>query len=161
MQSHLGVSSVVNDEDQNTVTGAGSVFGGMGPYPLSYPITNYSDVVHPSAAGELAFSGDMGDAAVDMDGGVFRTTFWGFPFEAVGPLSDRVELMQTFFDWCGGLTPDCPADLNGDGVVDVLDLLAVLAVWGPCPGCPEDINGDGVVNVLDLLEVLAAWGPCP
>ncbi len=26
--------------------------------------------------------------------------------------------------------------------------------------CPEDINGDGTVDVLDLLEVLSAWGPC-
>ena len=55
----------------------------------------------------------------------------------------------------------CPADVTGDGVVDVLDLLAVLGKWGTCPGCPEDITGDGVVDVLDLLEVLAAWGPCP
>ncbi len=58
-------------------------------------------------------------------------------------------------------TSGCPADVTGDGTVDVLDLLAVLAAWGPCePDCPEDINGDGVVDVLDMLEVLAAWGPC-
>ncbi len=55
----------------------------------------------------------------------------------------------------------CPEDINGDGVVNISDLLAVLAAWGPCPGCPEDITGDGVVNVTDLLAVLAAWGPCP
>ena len=58
------------------------------------------------------------------------------------------------------LVPPCPPDVNGDGVVDVLDLLAVLAAWGNAGG-PEDINGDGIVNVLDMLEVLAAWGPCP
>jgi Tol biopolymer transport system component len=29
------------------------------------------------------------------------------------------------------------------------------------PTCPPDINGDGIVDVLDLLELLAAWGPCP
>jgi hypothetical protein len=55
--------------------------------------------------------------------------------------------------------PSCPGDVNGDGVVDVLDLLLVLAAWGN-PGGPEDINGDGIVDVLDLLEVLANWGPC-
>ena len=27
-------------------------------------------------------------------------------------------------------------------------------------GVPEDVTGDGLVDVLDLLEVLAAWGPC-
>jgi hypothetical protein len=59
------------------------------------------------------------------------------------------------------LCEDCPPDINGDGDVTVLDLLMLLAAWGPCPSCPEDINGDGEVSVLDLLELLAAWGPCP
>ena len=48
-------------------------------------------------------------------------------------------------------------DITGDGVVDVLDLLQLLAAWGPCPGCDEDINGDDVVDVLDLLIVLGEW----
>ncbi len=58
-------------------------------------------------------------------------------------------------------SPPCPADINGDGKVDVLDLLMVLAAWGMTGEIPEDINGDGTVDVLDLLELLAAWGPCP
>ncbi|MBT8484206.1 MAG: VCBS repeat-containing protein, partial [Phycisphaerae bacterium] len=49
-------------------------------------------------------------------------------------------------------------DIDGDGVVGFLDLLAVLAAWGPCPGCPQDLDGDGVVGFTDLLVVLAAWG---
>ncbi len=60
--------------------------------------------------------------------------------------------------------PGCEADLFEDGVVDVLDLLVVLAKWGPCPPegeCFGDVNDDGTVDVLDLLEVLSAWGPCP
>jgi len=52
----------------------------------------------------------------------------------------------------------CPADITGDGVVDVLDLLEVLSQWGGSG--TADVTGDGVVDVLDLLEVLAAWGPC-
>jgi len=28
---------------------------------------------------------------------------------------------------------DCPADVNGDGTVNVLDLLSVISVWGDCP----------------------------
>jgi hypothetical protein len=55
----------------------------------------------------------------------------------------------------------CPADVNADGVVDVLDLLAVIGDWGPCPPpCEADVNADGIVDVLDLLAVIAAWGPC-
>ena len=28
------------------------------------------------------------------------------------------------------------------------------------PGCPGDLNWDGVVDVDDLLILLANWGPC-
>ena len=27
----------------------------------------------------------------------------------------------------------CDADINGDGIVDVSDLLALISVWGMCP----------------------------
>ena len=48
-------------------------------------------------------------------------------------------------------------DINGDGVVDVIDILELLASFGPCSGCTADINDDGVVDVVDLLIVLANW----
>lgn len=54
-----------------------------------------------------------------------------------------------------------PGDLNGDGVVDVSDLLVLLGAWGPCPRgneCPADLNDDGTVDVFDLLVLLANWG---
>ena len=58
--------------------------------------------------------------------------------------------------------PPIPGDTNGDGVVNVTDLLAVIAAWGPCPAppatCPADLNGDGLVNVADLLIVITNWG---
>jgi hypothetical protein len=31
----------------------------------------------------------------------------------------------------------------------------------PVPSCAADLNGDGVVNVSDLLQLLGAWGTCP
>jgi len=49
--------------------------------------------------------------------------------------------------------------------VDVLDLIALLAGWGPCPPgpefCPADIYRDGSVTVLDLILLLANWSPAP
>ena len=54
----------------------------------------------------------------------------------------------------------CPADLNGDGTVGILDLLSLLAAWGTNPGGPPDFDGDGVVGILDLLALLANWGRC-
>lgn len=60
----------------------------------------------------------------------------------------------------GGPLP-CPADCsNGDGLVNVTDLLALLGAWGQVgSGC--DIAGGNSVNVTDLLALLAAWGSCP
>lgn len=52
------------------------------------------------------------------------------------------------------------ADLNGDGVVDGVDLAFLLNAWGPCAGCPEDLNGDGTVDGLDLAFLLNMFGPC-
>lgn len=51
-----------------------------------------------------------------------------------------------------------PADFNGDGEVNVLDLLTLLSAWGDCDDCSEDLTDDQTVNVLDLLELLSAWG---
>lgn len=62
------------------------------------------------------------------------------------------------FDMFRELLVPTPADINCDGSVNVLDLLAVIGAWGPCTGpCASDLNGDGAVNVLDLLAVIGAW----
>ncbi len=71
---------------------------------------------------------------------------------------------ETSEDLDGDGIPDecqggCPADITGDEVVDVLDLLGILSAWGQS-SVPEDVNGDGIVNMLDLLDVCSAWGPC-
>lgn len=55
-----------------------------------------------------------------------------------------------------------PADLDGDGMVSVSDLILLIVAWGPCPDpplpCPADIDGNGEVNVLDLVELIVNWG---
>lgn len=59
----------------------------------------------------------------------------------------------------------CPADINGNNVVNVTDMLAVINAWGACAAqCPADIAplcGDDQVNVADLLATINAWGSCP
>ncbi|MCH2146981.1 MAG: hypothetical protein MK073_04105 [Phycisphaerales bacterium] len=54
---------------------------------------------------------------------------------------------------------DCPADVTGDGEVNVNDLLAVIGGWGGSDPV-FDIDGDGVVAVNDILVLIGAWGPC-
>ena len=56
---------------------------------------------------------------------------------------------------------DCPWDLDANGSVGVVDLLALLGAWGMNPGGPPDFDGDGDVGVTDLLKLLGMWGACP
>ena len=48
--------------------------------------------------------------------------------------------------------PENPADVNGDGVVNIFDLTLVAQAFGK-DGLQGDVNGDGVVNVFDLVFV--------
>lgn len=54
----------------------------------------------------------------------------------------------------------CTGDVDGSGIVDVVDLLSVISAWGPCSGCNEDTDVDGHVDITDLLSVINAWGTC-
>ena len=53
--------------------------------------------------------------------------------------------------------PSIPADLNGDGRVNGLDLTILLGQWGSSGSA--DIDGDGVVSATDLTALLAQWSP--
>mgnify|MGYP002063985435 CR=1 FL=1 len=39
-------------------------------------------------------------------------------------------------------------DLNGDNLVDVLDLLMLLSVWDCTGGCEADLNADGHLDIM-------------
>ncbi len=45
---------------------------------------------------------------------------------------------------------------NGDAT-----LCAIVTCEGSSGGCAADINGDGLVDVLDIIELISAWGACP
>ena len=52
----------------------------------------------------------------------------------------------------------CAADFNGDGVVNVDDILRLINAWGDSAW--YDISGDGSTDVSDLLILIDAWGVC-
>ncbi|MCK5379595.1 MAG: hypothetical protein KAJ78_09325, partial [Acidobacteria bacterium] len=100
MQDYLGVGDADSDTSQTTVTGAGTVFAGLGPYSLSYPGSNWSDTLTPGAGAAETFSGNAGTAAVEHVTEDYLTVFMGFAFEALPTPADRQNVLQTFLDHC-------------------------------------------------------------
>ncbi|MCH8153417.1 MAG: FG-GAP repeat protein [Planctomycetes bacterium] len=115
------------------------------------------------------------------DGSLLRTmtpTVAGMRFGAdAAPVGDlngdgTIDFVVSAMGAAGGLgqvlvmagIPDSqiPGDLDGDGMVGILDLLILLSSWGPCPdppeSCPADLDSDGAVGIFDLLTLLANWG---
>ncbi len=127
----------------------------------------------PDTPSQLTF----GPGNIDMDPLFADAEFGGFHLSAASPAVDggdpayAAQPGETDLD--GGMRVVAgrvdmgadelqrPADLDGDGVVGILDFLALLSAWGPCPGagaCTADIDGDGSVGILDLLALLSDWG---
>ena len=62
----------------------------------------------------------------------------------------------------GGGGGVCREDTNGDGSINILDLINLLQCFGQpatiACSTGQDINQDGTVNVLDLVALLLAFG---
>jgi len=71
------------------------------------------------------------------------------------------------YDPCSSPLPEtCTADVDGDMIVAVGDILAIIGNWGDCgDGTYRPVgdiaplpNGDCCVTVTDILTVIGAWG---
>jgi len=102
MQNYLGMANSVNDAgDYVAVTGQGTVFSGLGPYSLVYPFTDYSDIVIPDPTAQLAFIGENANgAAIHKNAGTYKTTFLGFPLEAIPSPFDQQQVVGRFLRDC-------------------------------------------------------------
>ena len=80
-------------------------------------------------------------------------------YDANATDSGTCEYAAEGFDCDGNPTGGCPEDINGNGTVEVSDVLTLLSEFGCTSGCgPADIDGDGAVSVTDILLLLAAFG---
>ena len=51
-----------------------------------------------------------------------------------------------------------PGDVDGDGIVNIEDILLILADFGSCTGpCPGDLDDDGDVDIDDLLITIGGF----
>ena len=62
-------------------------------------------------------------------------------------------------DGMADVNPQIIGDVDVNGVVDVQDLLALIASFGPLEvgGPLADFNGDFIVDVSDLLALIGNW----
>ncbi len=112
------------------------------------------------AGGGLLFALDR-DTVIDGVKGLYSFTVNGD-----GSLTQNGALVDTggsrpnelaFWDPAG--SPFCPGDVTGDGLVDMGDLLAALALWLGF-GLEADLNADGLIDLRDLILLIDAFGPC-
>jgi hypothetical protein len=78
-------------------------------------------------------------------------------------VSDFCEIAAGASDANGNGKPDeceCVGDVDGNGAVNVDDVIDVIVAWGDFVVGGPDLDGDGVVGPTDLALVLQGWGTC-
>jgi hypothetical protein len=79
-------------------------------------------------------------------------------------IPDLCDVVSAFSaDLNGNYVPDeceCSGDVDGNGRVDVDDIIDVIASWGATGSNLADVNNDGIVGAGDLAIVLAGYGNC-
>jgi hypothetical protein len=58
------------------------------------------------------------------------------------------------------LLADISPTPDGDGAINIGDLLFIITHWGATGNHSADVTFDGSVGIADLLAVIAAWGAC-
>jgi hypothetical protein len=112
-------------------------------------------------------SGFMGNGASSHDVDGWHVRIVSLEWSVDGDIVDAESIRPSGrLDQLGVLQIDvlrlCPADVTRNGVVDGVDLAAILGAWGT-NGQNQydcDIDNDGVVSGTDLAFVLGGWGPC-
>ena len=166
-----GDSSVAFSPDGNTIA---TYDGQLRLWDVN---TDTNNIVIPGCAGGFAFSPDGNTiAAGDAYGRVrLRNVDAAIPREVLIGHTSRIRSIAFSPDgrtmasggWDGtvllwDVTPTEPEkiteDVNGDGEVNIQDLVAVAAALGQTGENAADVNGDSEVNIQDLVAVAAAIG---
>jgi len=54
-------------------------------------------------------------------------------------------------------------DINGDGIINILDILIAATAFGSMPGDPNwnpevDLDNNGLINILDIVQIAVHFG---
>jgi hypothetical protein len=108
------------------------------------------------------FAGSGRFARLSFQGLAPGTTTLHFCY-VMGSTRDGTALYPTPVDAAITVTGSTiPGDLNGDCLVDILDIMLVASHWNTAAGDPTydarcDLNGDARVDIVDIMMVAAQW----
>lgn len=176
-----GTSSDLNFMDDDTDTGyAGVVFndtnyslyrhnfltwkhwGELSGGEWSFSIVDYGpDEANPEGEPADPMSGDPGADMVislgelGLPGSEFRENhvLTGYRFKIYG-----TDTGDPIFEGCNPFNTSCPADLNGDGIINVVDM-QIFVNWYLTGDLKGDLDEDGDIDFTDLLLYRGIWRP--
>ena len=129
-----------------------------------YGFTSCLEVLLPMMSGTVCIgAGEDGSVTFETGpvgmGGI--TIDLGAPYGvqdcAIKAISPKIMISWTPTDH----TLPCPADVNFDGAINILDLLAVINYFGQSGvDIPVDTDENDIVDVLDILNVVSDFGVC-
>ena len=122
----------VSDFGQTDVSISGTATATITAWTISADNTTYTATITPTTSGTLILNINEDVAADDTS-------------NPNTPATQQTLTVQLIPKW----------DVNRDGQVNVLDLVAVANAFGKDA---PDVNGDGVVNILDLVAVAQHFG---
>jgi len=128
----------------------------------------------------LPFNVDEKEFIIRVDAIGDQITCWCWPADEPMPDEPQITLVedvvpdgmfsiyagaqggQAIYRWVEAVSTEAPSvDFNGDGKVDIRDLLRLIESWGQddpmCDIAPPPF-GDGIVDVQDLELLMSYWG---
>jgi len=154
-----------------------TVMVGRSAYSVGDTIEIYGDVTRDNAPVNGAFVAvevrDSKNAPIVMrvletdNDGVYSLTFQLTQGSPTGTYnvhaSVSYESLKAVSNTTFEVSHEISADLNGDGVVNILDLAIVAIAWGSYPGHPRwnercDLDGNEIINIIDITLVAREYG---
>ena len=145
---------------------------------VSYTLTvtntgNMMDTLTLEASAEVGIEGSVSDSSIVLEAGASEEVTLKVAGDALTEPGDYAISVTATSGTDSTMTatititttieipppPPTPWEVNGDGTVNILDLVFVAGQFGQSgDALKADINGDGTVNILDLVLVASHFG---
>ncbi len=162
--NQYSVSVLVPVEVMSVLELSGQPVGNGLPLPAAFLVSGTLDIagqnatltmsvnlvpVLPPIVGPIPVATDQPVDIPTLGGGVAHLLFTSQLDSGTVDVSITGQVVSTGAVWC-------PVDINGDGVVDVLDFFAFIVAFNNQDPV-ADLNGDGFIDVLDFFAFVQAF----